>query len=358
MKIYVYAICKDEKAFADRWMDSMSEADGVYVLDTGSQDGTPAALASRGAWVACREIVPWRFDKARNLSLDLVPEDADLCVCTDLDEVFEKGWRKKLEQAALMQSCPQYRCRFVWSHGEDGREGMVFWQNKIHCRHGFVWHYPVHEVLQWQGEKEYTLGDAVGVCLHHWPDSQKSRGQYLPLLELAAREEPEDPRCAHYLGREYMYQGDWNKAEEELLRHLALPRSTWEAERAASMRYLARCCLETGRRKEALRWFYRAVAEAPSLRESYVECAWYFSQEENWPGVLLMSQSALAITQRDKTYINEDFAWGSVPWDLSALAFWHLGQKEKACFYGARALEKEPENQRLKENLAFYQGEK
>ena len=48
MKIYVYAICKDEKAFADRWMDSMSEADGFYVLDTGSQDGTPAALASRG----------------------------------------------------------------------------------------------------------------------------------------------------------------------------------------------------------------------------------------------------------------------------------------------------------------------
>ena len=235
---------------------------------------------------------------------------------------------------------------------------MVFWQNKIHRRHGFVWHYPVHEVLQWQGEKEVALGDAVGVCLHHWPDPQKSRGQYLPLLELAAREEPEDPRCAHYLGREYMYQGDWNKAEEELLRHLALPRSTWEAERAASMRYLARCCLETGRRQEALRWFYRAVAEAPSLREGYVECAWYFSQEENWPGVLLMSQSALALSQRDKTYINEDFAWGSVPWDLSALAFWHLGQKEKACFYGARALEKEPENQRLQQNLAFYQGEK
>ena len=201
MKIYVYAICKDEKAFADRWMDSMSEADGVYVLDTGSQDGTPAALASRGAWVACREVVPWRFDKARNLSLDLVPQDADLCVCTDLDEVFEKGWRKKLEQAALMQSCPQYRCRFVWSHGEDGREGMVFWQNKIHRRHGFVWHYPVHEVLQWQGEKEYVLGEAAGVSLHHWPDPQKSRGQYLPLLELAAREEPEAPRCAHYLGR-------------------------------------------------------------------------------------------------------------------------------------------------------------
>lgn len=358
MKIYVYAICKDEKAFADRWMDSMGEADGVYVLDTGSRDGTPVALAARGAYVVCRPVIPWRFDKARNLSLSLVPEDADLCVCTDLDEVFQPGWRKALEQAAASQSCCQYRCRFVWSHRQDGSEGMVFWQNKIHRRRGFIWHYPVHEVLLWQGEGEHTLGDAPGVCLHHWPDPQKSRGQYLPLLELAAREEPADPRCAHYLGREYLYQGNWRQAEEEFLRHLRLPLSTWEPERAASMRYLARCCLETGRREQALRWLYRAVAEAPFLREGYVECAWYFSQEENWPGVLLMSQSALRITQRDKDYLNEDFAWGSVPWDLSALAWWHLGDREKAAFCGAKALEKEPENRRLQENMAFYQGEK
>lgn len=36
MKIAVYTICKNESAFVDRWVDSMSEADGIYVLDTGS----------------------------------------------------------------------------------------------------------------------------------------------------------------------------------------------------------------------------------------------------------------------------------------------------------------------------------
>ena len=40
-RVYVYAICKNERAFAARWMQSMREADGVYVLDTGSTDGTP-----------------------------------------------------------------------------------------------------------------------------------------------------------------------------------------------------------------------------------------------------------------------------------------------------------------------------
>ena len=38
-RVYVYAICKNERAFAARWMQSMREADGVYVLDTGSTDG-------------------------------------------------------------------------------------------------------------------------------------------------------------------------------------------------------------------------------------------------------------------------------------------------------------------------------
>ena len=49
MKVYVYAICKNESKFALRWMESMSEADCVYVLDTGSEDNTVELLASEQA---------------------------------------------------------------------------------------------------------------------------------------------------------------------------------------------------------------------------------------------------------------------------------------------------------------------
>ena len=42
MKVVVYAICKNEAQFVDRWMDSMGEADQVVVLDTGSEDDTVA----------------------------------------------------------------------------------------------------------------------------------------------------------------------------------------------------------------------------------------------------------------------------------------------------------------------------
>ena len=97
-KVCVYAICKNEENFVDRWYDSMKEADEIYVLDTGSSDDTVNKLKENGINVCIRKIEPWRFDVARNMSLDLVCKDADICVCTDLDEVFESGWRSKLEE--------------------------------------------------------------------------------------------------------------------------------------------------------------------------------------------------------------------------------------------------------------------
>lgn len=44
MKIWVYAISKNERQFCERFMASCAEADGVSVLDTGSEDGTAERL--------------------------------------------------------------------------------------------------------------------------------------------------------------------------------------------------------------------------------------------------------------------------------------------------------------------------
>ena len=73
MKIIIYAICKNEAQFIERFMRSCAEADGVYVLDTGSTDGTPERLRALGATVYEQTIAPWRFDAARNASLALLP---------------------------------------------------------------------------------------------------------------------------------------------------------------------------------------------------------------------------------------------------------------------------------------------
>ena len=146
MRIYVYAIARDEEKFARRWMASMGEADGVYVLDTGSADGTAAALRALGAQVTEEAVDPWRFDTARNRSMDLVPADAGILVCTDLDETFLPGWRQALERA-WRPGCTTARYEYVWSFGPGGADGVKFLYEKVHAPGVCRWVRPVHEVL-------------------------------------------------------------------------------------------------------------------------------------------------------------------------------------------------------------------
>ena len=351
MKIIVYAICKNEVQFVDRWMDSMSEADGVVVLDTGSTDGTAEALRRRGAEVTVETISPWRFDTARNRSLELVPEDAEICVCTDLDEVFHPGWQEALERA-WGPSASQAAYRYTWSFTPSGEEGVVFWSEKIHSRRGWRWVHPVHEVLQWVGEgKPGRKVTAEGVQLDHHPDHGKSRGQYLPLLELSVEEDPEDDRNMHYLGREYLYKGRWDDCIRTLRRHLAMPRATWRDERCASMRYIAQAYARKGELSKARDWGLLAIAEAPYLREPYVDLAMLLYRQEEWEGVLYFTGCALRITERPRTYICEAASWSSLPFDLQTMAYYHTGRRKEAARAAEAALALEPDNERLQKNV-------
>ena len=349
LKVFVYAIAKNEAAFADRWVDSMSEADGIVVLDTGSTDDTAARLRARGVTVVSGTVSPWRFDDARNASLALVPPEADLCVCTDLDEVFRPGWRQAAE-AAWAPGVNQLRYRYTWNFNEDGSEGYVFYIEKIHARSGFRWVGAVHEVLRCP---EPRTAEAPGIQLDHHADPTKSRAQYLPLLELAVREEPENDRNVHYLGREYLFRGRWDDAIRTLLRHLGLPSARWADERCASMRYLSRCYLEKGNRAEAERWLLRAAGEAPWLREPWLELAEQLARAGDWHGVCVAARRALAIRERPGTYVSEARAWGSLPYDLLSLGLYYTGSYRLAGEAVDQALRLEPENPRLLENRRF-----
>ena len=352
-KVYVYAICKNEEKFVSRFMASMQEADGVYVLDTGSTDDTVQKLKSEGAIVTEEIITPWRFDTARNLSLSLVPPDADICVCTDLDECFLPGWRAKVEEA-WARGADQLRYKYVWSYTQDGREDVVFYADKIHARQGFVWTHPVHEVLQYTpGEPRRALCEGVQLC--HHPDPQKSRAQYLPLLELSVREDPQDDRNWHYLGREYFFHGQWDQCIKTLKQHLKLPTATWKDERCASLRYIAAAYAQKGDSYQQERYLLRAAGEAPHLREPWLDLARFAYSEMNWPGLLYFCERALKIHDRPRTYITEGASFGALPYDLLSVAAFHLGLKEKAQAAIDQALAHSPADERLRQNKIWIE---
>lgn len=353
MEICVYAIAKNEERFVERWVNSMREADAICVLDTGSTDHTVELLADMGVIVRQEIISPWRFDVARNRSMELLPADTDVCVCTDLDEVFRPGWRERLEKA-WSKGTEQMRYTYIWNFGPDGRPGTSYLYEKIHAPGLFRWAHPVHEVLErTDGALTWPTVTEREIVLEHHPDPSKSRAGYLPLLELSVKEDPEDDRNAHYLGREYMFQGRDDDAIRQLKRHLSLSTATWEPERCASMRFLSRCYLRKGDIRQAWRWALRAIGEAPELREAWVQAQEVAYQTEDWAAAFYYGSKAVSITERPDIYINEGRAWGAYPWDMLAITNWKLGLLHAATLAAEKALELEPGNERLRSNVAL-----
>ena len=351
LKIYVYAICKNEEAFVERWVNSMNEADDIFVLDTGSTDNTVKKLKEKGVNVKTKIISPWRFDVARNESLKLIPDDADICVCTDLDEVFVPGWRKTLEES-WVDDATKARYTYNWSLDEQNKPIVSFFYEKTHTLKDYKWTHPVHEVLTFIGENEKVL-TIPDITLNHYPDRNKSRGGYLPLLELSVEEDPDDDRNMHYLGREYMYYERWNECIDTLIKHLKLPRATWKDERSASMRFIARSYTALKRYDEAIMWLDKAIEEAPHLRDPLIEKAILMYTLENWDEIEKLILKALEIPINGKTYINEVFTFNETPYDLLSLAYYNKNNKEKALENVLKALEINPNDERLQMNHKY-----
>ena len=126
-------------------------------------------------------------------------------------------------------------------------------------------------MLTYVGDNKEEFITTDSITVNHYPDDTKSRSSYLPLLELSVLEDPTDDRNMHYLGREYMFYGMWDKGIETLERHLTLEKATWKDERSASMRFIARCYKNLGNVNQARIWLERAINETPYLREPNIE---------------------------------------------------------------------------------------
>jgi glycosyltransferase involved in cell wall biosynthesis len=349
-KICAYAICKNEEQFVDRWMDSVSEADTIVVTDTGSIDKTVEKLRARGAIVYTEKIDPWRFDVARNIAMDHIQEDVDICVSNDLDEVFESGWRQKLEET-WQKETTSAKYLFTCSYNSDGTPNKQHSMEKIHCRHGFCWVHPVHEHLEYSGAKPANAVWVDNLVLNHYPDLSKHRSQYLQLLELSAKENPNECQTILWLGREYMYYAVYDKCIETLKGYLELESAIWDEERSAAMRFIANSYRLKGNFDEARLWLYKAIAQCPRVREPYLQMARLRYDEKDWPIMFCMVEEALKITEKAGSYLLELEAWGYAFYDLGAISCYQLGLYKKSYEYAQKACEMEPNDTRLERNL-------
>lgn len=350
-KVCVYAVCKDEEQFVDRFMVNVKEADMVIIGDTGSSDHTVERFKANGAIVHEIPIKPWRFDKARNELLKLIPEDIDICVALDVDEVINVGWRKALENAWKPTS-KLGRYQYIWSFNENGTPAVQFNQHRIHARKNYHWIYPTHEILEYTGDGYAENIFIPGLVVEHYPDKTKDRSFNVSLLELALEEFPNDLRNLHYLGREYMFVNRYDDAINTLKKYLNHPLSNWNEERSASMRFIARCYNAKGDYAQAKAWMLRGIAEIPYIRDPYIELAFLAYGKEDWNTVFFAVSEGLKITEKNVLgYPSDPRGWNSDIYDLGSIACLNLGMVEKALEYAKEAEKLAPKDGRIKNNI-------
>jgi tetratricopeptide (TPR) repeat protein len=343
LKIAIYAISKNEEQFVQRFCNSADAADLILIADTGSTDKTVDVALDCGAVVHNIAVKPWRFDKARDTALNLVPGDFDVCISLDLDEVLMPGWREEIERV-WQENTTRLRYKFDWGCG------ISFFYEKIHHRTGYHWHHPVHEYPRPDGRTKEIYAHTDMLLVQHLPDNTKSRGQYMPLLDLAVKEDPHCPRNAFYRARELTFYARWQESIVALNNYLDMPEANWQNERCYAMRLLGKAHEHLGQHQEAHKWYRLAVAEAPGTREPWCELAMFAYMRSSWVECYSAAKSAIEIKDKALVYTMDPSVWTEKPYDLASIAAWHMGLRKEASELLEKAIEFAPNDQRLLNN--------
>ena len=350
MKVAAYTIALNEAAHVDMWAKSTTDADYRIVADTGSTDDTVDRLTRAGVTVYRIAVRPWRFDVARNTALALIPADVDVCLSMDMDEFVEAGWRSKLETAWSPGTTALY-CRKQSRSHADAPPANGFPVKNFHHRWGYHFKRPVHEQLSYSGENEITHYCADIIINHVQDHSKTTRKQYLPLMELARKEDPGDAQICFWLGREYMWAKQNKQGVEAMECYLALLSSTWPEERSEAMRCLARMQSE-----KRMFWLDKARTEAPHRREIWLDLAEELYERQDWAKLFWACTNGIEKTRRTGSYLDDQYCWGSRLFDLGAMASWELKLIDRAIEWQQTAVELAPDDHRLRlqNSLDFF----
>ena len=347
MFISVYAIAKNEEAVCERWYECFQEADEVCVLVNNSTDKTAKKLRSLGAKVTVKNYPHFRFDVARNDAMKLCDPKADLLFACDLDDIIEKGWRKKIEKAwklGLKTGRKANSILFTYSvwYGDD-KPKQSFLRHNIHTPDGWYWKSRIHEFIENTTRKIYLYYPKFEVVSK---PTRSEHGSYLKLLE----EECSQPNCiarnVHLLAREYMINGRFEDSIEWFKKHLSHPGATWNSERSASMKFLSQCYGNLGFENAQELWLWKAMYENPKDRDAPFTLGMLLIKKKEYKTAVSVLERCCAIEspELDYPYFTLD-SWTERPFLCLAEARFYNGEWDKADDAIEKALSINPDSE-------------
>lgn len=301
MKIAVYAIAKNEAHNVPKWLESVKDADGIFVLDTGSTDGTVELLKAGGATVVSSATSkPFRFDHARNEAMALVPVEYDTLVSLDFDEGLTTGWREVIEENF---TCDAANYTLIYAFDDQGNVTMSYPRMAVTKRGVGTWQYPVHEILNIP--EGLAIQDLTFAAVHY--GEAKEPGHYFDLLKMAYDEDPTCARSASYLAREYYGMQNWQMADTLYRKYLEL--ETYAPFKSEAAGRIASMCTDP---VNAEWWHKQAVQYCHDIRESHCDLALFYFKQKMYEHAIASLRTAMTIERPNYRMIYSDAYYGPV----------------------------------------------
>ena len=346
IKVAIYGICKDEMPNVEKYVKCFKKADYLCILDTGSTDGTWEYLQTArkrypNLIVDQKIIDPWRYDKARNLSLELVPKDTTIYFMMDLDEIIkEDDWVQKIKDAwdPLFS-----RGVYTYNRQVDKVTDAVVQQFEEYRIHSNIWHYKgiVHEQLcDMTGSRAFFADECIRVpiIVWHYP-TNPNREAYIELCERGVDEEPWNWLMHLQLAAEYEVHLKYDKAIGEYRKILA-------EQNGLSIPEIGRCYASLGRalslvdkEDEGLDVLRKGMKEVPDYGDCYFFAAEIYYRKGKFKESVEVCENGLknCTTSYWCTIVNRNSYF---PYYLLGLGNYYLNNKVLALGYLAIAKEK------------------
>ena len=345
----VYAICKNEVNNVDKWLASFGEADYICVLDTGSTDGTweklqKAQKTYQNLIISQQTVVPWRYDKARNLSMTLIPKETTIFFMADLDEVIkEPGWC----QIVKTLWDPLFD-RGMYTYNRDvGENDTIIRQipeYRFHSADWYQWANIVHEALvNHAGNKQFFVETCtqIPITVWHYPDKNK-KTNYLELCEDDLKEFPDDWVMRLQLAIEYDLREMKEKAFEHYKYLVDTPNTLQDFE-------IARCYCSLGKisydiyndKDAALKYFREGRIAVPNMVDNYIAEAELHYNTGEYLQSLELARASIKYCEGAK-WCNIYDGQSYYPYWLIGMSYYFLNDKLKALSFMTIAKHKNP----------------
>lgn len=323
MKIAVYTIALNEEKNVEQWYESAKDADYLFIADTGSTDKTIRIAKKLGINVAKISIKPWRFDDARNAALALLPDDIDICISLDMDEVLVEGWREALESMPENTTQVLYEYTWSWRDPQSRTQPQIrYLINKVHARHGYRWKYIVHELPFPDRNIKHVESFVENFKIHHYQDIDKNPSRYSQLILDCFEENQENPRYWEYLIEKYISDNN-AETKETIFKYIKKFKNVLNNEELARAYYFL--FLHTMNKK----YLFKAYRIFPNNRQYCLDMAIVYFEKNKLRFSKKYAKKALNINKGEMNHHYKEYVWGYLAKNMLFVCNYNLKFKNR-----------------------------